>query len=90
MAHITLSIPNETHRAMKKYPHIKWSEAARRGIFALLKQLQGLSSAEDILKELGSEFSEWVKNLDEHQAKKFFEAQRKMEWKTTKFLTRAR
>ena len=40
MPNITLSIPKELHIIIKKHNEIKWSEIARRAIWAQAKKLQ--------------------------------------------------
>ena len=42
MPNITLSLPAEVHRLMRKYPEIRWSEVARRAIISKLDDLQRL------------------------------------------------
>jgi hypothetical protein len=42
MPNITLSIPAEVHRMMRKYPEIRWSEVARRAIISKLEDLKRL------------------------------------------------
>ncbi len=40
MAHITLSIPDQLYKIMKKYKEVNWSEVARRAIVETLLQLK--------------------------------------------------
>jgi hypothetical protein len=40
MVNMTLSIPEELHKIMKKYPYIKWSEVARQAIRQKAKDLE--------------------------------------------------
>jgi len=51
MTHITLSIPEELYRLMKKHREINWSEVARR---AILEKLLAIKAGEEVLtrKEL--------------------------------------
>ena len=42
MPNMTLSLPAEVHRLMRKYPEIRWSEVARRAIISKLEDLQRL------------------------------------------------
>ena len=65
MPNITLSIPAEVHRMMRKYPEIRWSEVARRAIISKLEDLHRLDEL-----TAGSRLEE--KDVDEldHQIKK--------------------
>ena len=40
MVNITLSVPEELHEIMKKYPEIKWSEVARQAMWVYAKKLE--------------------------------------------------
>ncbi len=40
MANITLSIPEELHKIVRKHSEIKWSEVARRAMWEQAKKLQ--------------------------------------------------
>lgn len=40
MAHITLSIPDQLYKIMKKYKEVNWSEIARRAIVETLLRLK--------------------------------------------------
>ena len=40
MAHITLSIPDQLYKIMKKYKEVNWSEVARRAIVETLLRLK--------------------------------------------------
>ncbi len=40
MVNMTLSIPQELHRIMKKYTYIKWSEVARQAMWQRAKDLE--------------------------------------------------
>jgi len=60
MPNITLSLPSELHRFVKKHNEINWSEIARRAISAQAKKIQ-------IMEKLveNSEFTEEdVEKLD--------------------------
>mgnify|MGYP001597494623 CR=1 FL=1 len=75
MAHITLSIPDEIYKEIKKYPQIKWSEAARQGIRKQLSQLKGVISGKELLKKLSPETQ---KALIEIPNSKWVEGYKKM------------
>ncbi len=84
MPNITLSVPDEIYKKMKKYSEIKWSEVVRKAILEYLKKLEENkveTSTKEILKELGEEFK---KILDELELEKAVEGYRKVEdaeWK---------
>ena len=84
MPNITLSIPDEIYRKMKKYSEIKWSEVVRKAIIDYLKKLEESRteiSTRELLKELGNDFK---KSLDELDFEKVIEGYKKMrdaEWK---------
>jgi len=40
MPNITLSIPMDLHRLMRKYPEIRWSEVVRQSIMKKLRDLE--------------------------------------------------
>lgn len=42
MVNMTLSVPQEIYKEMKKYPEIKWSEIARQAIIKKIKDLKML------------------------------------------------
>lgn len=89
MAHITLSIPDDLRKEMKKHPEIKWSEAARKGIREQIAGLKGIVRGEDLLKS----FPESVRKANE-ELKKFSKEDwedwhknvKEKEWKRTKSL----
>lgn len=48
MATITLSIPDETRKEMKKHSEIKWSEIARK---AIIKRIEDLKTLDLLLEK---------------------------------------
>ncbi len=70
MTNITLSIDNETHSLMRKYPEIKWSEFVRKIIKQRVKELESVKnihSGEGFLTMLASENilkSDWDNKFD--------------------------
>ena len=90
MAHITLSIPDDLYREIKKHPHIKWSQAAREGIKQQLSQLGGVISGKDFLKRLNPETRralERVSNLPKSDWKKYHKKLKESEKRRLKSLT---
>ena len=65
MPNITLSIPAEVHRLMRKYPEIRWSEVARR---AIISKLEDLRRMDELLS--GSRLSEKDAGDLDHLVKK--------------------
>lgn len=59
MVNMTLSLPDDLHRRMRKYPEIKWSALARQAILGYLEKLEIMDEllkdsklTEDDVKEL--------------------------------------
>lgn len=88
MAHITLSIPDETHRVMKEHPEIKWSEIARQSIIAKTLHMKKTISAREFLKLLPPETQKSISEMSEEDAVTFYKKMKEREWKRMKFLTR--
>jgi hypothetical protein len=76
MVNITLSIPEELHRIIKKHPEIKWSEVARQAMWdyarklelldeitsrSKLKENDAVEIAELVKKELAKRYSKKAK-----------------------------
>ena len=92
MAHITLSIPDELYKEIKKHPHIKWSEAARVGIKQQLSQLGGVISGKELIKKLNPETKralERISNIPESDWKEHYKKLKESEKRRLKSLTRA-
>ncbi len=84
MPNITLSIPDDIYRKMKKYSEIKWSEVVRRAIVDYLRKLEEIPtevSTEDLLEELGSDFKKSLDELDLEKAIEGYQKMREAEWK---------
>ena len=66
MGNITLSLPEEVQKEMKKFSEIKWSEVARK---AIISRLETLKMAEKIVHKSKltqkdvEEFSKKIKSL---------------------------
>ena len=66
MPNITLSIPEDVYRKMKKYGEVRWSEVARKAIVEYLRKLEegGFElTTRELLDELGESFRESLKKL---------------------------
>ena len=57
MVNMTLAVPEQLHRIMKKHPEIKWTEVARKAIEAKTNELE----EEKML---------WMKHAQEHAVKR--------------------
>lgn len=42
MVNVTLSVPEELHKLMKRHPEIKWSEVARQAMWEYARKLETL------------------------------------------------
>lgn len=40
MVNVTLAVPEELHKVMKRHPEIKWSEVARQAMWEYAKKLE--------------------------------------------------
>jgi len=57
MPNITLSVPPDLDRRMKKHPETKWSEVARKAIAEYLAKIEAEElSSDELLSLLGEEF----------------------------------
>ena len=84
MPNITLSIPEDIYKKMKKYSEIKWSEVVRKAIVDYLKKLEENRmevSTKELLNELGNEFKKSLNELDFEKAVEGYKNMRDTEWK---------
>jgi len=84
MPNITLSIPDEIYRKMKKYSEIKWSEVVRKAIVDYLKKLEESKteiSTKELLEELSNDFKKCLDELDFEKALEGYKKMRDEEWK---------
>ncbi len=84
MPNITLSIPDEIYRKMKKYSEIKWSEIVRKAIVDYLKKLEESKteiSTKELLEELSDDFKKCLDELDFEKALEGYKKMRDGEWK---------
>lgn len=91
MPNITLSIPEDVYKRMKKYREVKWSEVVRKAIVEYLKRLEEGGFEEttgELLDELGEGFKESLKKLSFEDALSGYEKMRDAEWKRSS-MTRA-
>ena len=89
---MTLSIPDDLYKEIKKHPHIKWSEAAREGIKHQLYQLGGVISGKELLKKLSPDTGsalERISKLPEKDWKKYYKKLKDGEKRRLRLLTQA-
>jgi len=84
MPNITLSIPEDVYRRMKKYGEVRWSEVARKAIMEYLRRLEegGFElTTRELLDELGDDFRESLKKLNFEDSLRGYEKMREAEWR---------
>ena len=84
MPNITLSIPEDVYKRMKKYGEVKWSEVARKAIMEYLRRLEegGFElTTRELMDELGESFRESLKKLSFEDSLKGYEKMREAEWR---------
>ncbi len=84
MPNITLSVPDDIYRKMKKYSEIKWSEVVRKAIVDYLRKLEEIPteiSTKELLEELGSDFKKSLDELEFEKATEGYQKMRDAEWK---------
>jgi len=84
MANVTLSVPEELYKRMKKRSDVRWSEVARRAIAEQLERLEGpagfrASSAE--LREMLANAGVKVEKVSMKKAVGQSGKMRRLEWK---------
>ena len=87
MTHITLSVPNEVHKEMKRHPEIKWSEIVRRSIMLKVAELKKTMKSKDFLELVDSETRRSIEETPEKEWKSHYSKTRKTEWKRAQYLT---
>ncbi len=73
MTNITLSIPEELHRKMKRFNDIRWSEIARRSIEQRINDLEVMNRIASKSKLTKKDVEEISKKIKRSAAKKFNE-----------------
>jgi hypothetical protein len=87
MAHVTLSIPDDIYKEMKRYPEIKWSEVVRRTIVSYLEEMKDTSSSIEIRSLLSESTLNRLKAVNSKKATTLHQKSAKEEWKRVRFLT---
>ncbi len=73
MPNITLSLPSELHKFVKKHNEINWSEIARRAIFTQVKKIQLMEKLVENSKFKEEDIEELDKKIKEGLLKRFSE-----------------
>ena len=82
MPNITLSVPPDLYRRMKKHPEIKWSEVARKAIVEYLAKIEAEElSSEEVLSLLGEDFRRELENTPVDEYEEALKKTRDAEWK---------
>ena len=86
MANITLSIPDEVYRRMKRRRDVKWSEVARQAIAEKLEQVEGPLGFYASTGELADMIAKAGVKLDKvslDEAIRHYIKMRELEWQRT-------
>ena len=82
MPNITLSVPPDLYRRMKKHPEIKWSEVARKAIAEYLAKIETEElSSDELLSLLGEDFRKELGSTPVEEYEKVLKKTRDEEWK---------
>ncbi len=73
MANMTLSIPDELHKKMKKFSELRWSEIARKAIEQRVNDLEALDKLASKSKITDKDVEEISKKIKRSAAIKFDE-----------------
>lgn len=87
MPTMTLSIPPELYRKMKKHPEIKWSEVARKAIAEYLSELENSRTEMSMLEFrelLGDETLREMESIPDEAYEEYYRKMRDLEWERTK------
>jgi hypothetical protein len=87
MPHVTLSIPEEIYKEMKRYPEIKWSEIIRRSVASYLEEMKASSSSTEIRSMLDENTLNRLRSISSKKADWYFEKSEKAAWKRARSLT---
>jgi hypothetical protein len=84
MTNITLSVPEEVYRRMKRRRDVKWSEVARQAIVERLERLEGpvgfSASASDLAK-LIADAGVNLAEVSVNEAVRYYKKMRELEWR---------
>ena len=74
MVNVTLAVPEELHKIMKKHPEIKWSEVARQAMWEYARKLELLDQIASKSKLTEKEATELGKTIKKGIAERYAEA----------------
>jgi hypothetical protein len=86
MANITLSVPEEVYRRMKRRRDVKWSEVARQAIVARLERTEGpvgFYASTFELAEMIAKAGVELEKVSVDEAIRHYRRMRELEWKRT-------
>lgn len=93
MVNITVSIPEELYKKMKKYSEVRWSEVVRKALADYIRRLEvmerGVVSSEKLV-ELLRESSLDLSSISLEKALEFYDKARELEWRRHSSTTQAR
>jgi len=93
MVNITISIPEELYKKMKKYSEVKWSEVVRKALADYVWRLEVVERGvvpSERLTELLREANLDLSTVSLEKALEHYEKVREAEWKRLQFTTQAR
>ena len=85
MPHVTLSIPEEIYKEMRRYPEIKRSEIIRRSVVSYLEEMK--ASSTEIRSMLNENTLNRLRSISSKKADWYFEKTEKAAWKRVRSLT---
>lgn len=71
MVNVTLAVPEELHKIMKKHPEIKWSEVARQAMWEYARKLELLDEIAGRSKMSSKEAAEIGNKVKKRIGKKY-------------------
>ena len=89
MAHMTLSVPDDMLKEMKKHPEIKWTEVARQSFLGRLRLLKGTMTTKDFFKLLSPDTQKSMLETDEKGWTQFSKKMRQKDRERARFLIQA-
>jgi len=84
MPNITISIPEDLYKKMKRYSEVKWSEVIRKALIEYIGRLEVMERevvSSDELAELLRESKLDVSSISLEKAIEHYERARELEWK---------
>jgi hypothetical protein len=83
MANVTLSLPADVYRRMKKHREVRWSEVVRRAIVEYLENLEGRSRSTGQLLSIVEKDGVDLSSVSLEQAEAYCKKTRALEWQRT-------